>query len=214
MKRILAMLLSVTTAVTLFVTPVSAAETNSVLSKEPTNNIEILGDTTVLVKSQGVSELITVVENDSTRTVTIKNIETGKKNYLRYDKLTDTIYSSITRKTIHLNDSETSGGVSLNSVSSYSTKYISYADIRDTVGTTATVAGVVALIMTKIPGAQVAGGVTGTISTIVGGGSLVIPNDSDHGIKLSIKTVKYYRTRMGRRQVYKITHEVKSVSTY
>ncbi len=219
LKKALAIILSVTTVTALTITPVSAAEsdfesTARVLSENLEDNIEILGDTSVLVESQGSSELVTVAEDDNTRTVTIKNLETGKENYLKYDKLSNTIYSSITGKTVDISNHGNKGGITLKSESSYSTEYISYAEIRDTIGTTATVAGVVGLILTKVPGAQIAGGITGTISTIVGGGTLLIPNDSNHGLKLSIKTVKYYRTRMGRRQVYKITHQVTSVRTY
>ncbi len=217
MKKALAMLLSITTVATLFVTPVSAAETNSVLSEKQTNNIEVLNDTSILVESQGESELVSVAEDDSTRTVTIKNTKTGEEDYLKYDKSSNTIYSSITGKTINLNNSEISGGISPDSVSSYSFEYISYSDIRNALGTTFTVAGFVALVVTKVPAAEFASGVLtkiGEICTAGGFGSLAIPNDSNHGIKLRIKTVKYYRTRMGRRQVYKITHQVMSVSTY
>ena len=219
LKKALAIILSVTTVTALTITPVSAAEsdfesTAGVLSENLEDNIEILGDTSVLVESQGSSELVTVAEDDNTRTVTIKNLETGKENYLKYDKLSNTIYSSITGKTVDISNHGNKGGITLKSESSYSTEYISYAEIRDTIGTTATVAGVVGLILTKVPGAQIAGGITGTISTIVGGGTLLIPNDSSHGLKLSIKTVKYYRTRMGRRQVYKISHQITSVRTY
>ena len=69
------------------------------------------------------------------------------------------------------------------------------------------------MILTKVPGAQVAGGIIGTVSTIVGG-TLVIPNDSNHGLKFGVKTVKYYRTRLGRRQVWKISKSITSVSGY
>lgn len=219
LKKALAIILSVTTVTALTIIPVSAAEsdfesTAGVLSENLEDNIEILGDTSVLVESQGSSELVTVAEDDNTRTVTIKNLETGKENYLKYDKISNTIYSSITGKTVDISNHGNKGSITLRSESSYSTEYISYAEIRDTIGTTATVAGVVGLILTKVPGAQIAGGITGTISTIVGGGTLLIPNDSNHGLKLSIKTEKYYRTRMGRRQVYKITHQITSVRTY
>lgn len=168
------------------------------------------GSVSVLVKSQGTSELVTAVDNGDKRTVTIRNTETGKEDYLIYDKQSSMVYSSITGKTVYLNNLE----ISSRSVSSYSTMYISYAEIKNTVGTTATVAGVVGLIMTKIPGAQLAGGVIGVIGTIVGGLDLAVPNSSNHGLRLRIKTSKFYRTRMGRRQLYKTTHTVASVSRY
>ncbi len=66
----------------------------------------------------------------------------------------------------------------------------------------------------KVPGAKFAGGVVGTITTIVDGGSLVIPNDSRHGLQFKVKTVKYYRTRLGRRQVWRVSNSIVSVSRY
>lgn len=64
--------------------------------------------------------------------------------------------------------------------------------------------GVVGLILTKFPGGQVVGSVIGTISTIVGGGTLFIPNDSSHSLKFTIKKVKYYRSRLEKRHVWYI----------
>lgn len=201
--------------------PAFAAESSSVNSVQEAGSrskvscsVKKIGDTSVLVESNGTSELVTVVENGSAKTVTIQNTKTGEKNYLRYDKLTNTIYSSFTGQTVHLNNSKNSGGISTNSETSYSTEYISYTEIRDTIGTTATVRGLVGLIVARIPGAQLAGGVIGTISTIVGGTTLFIPNDSNHGLRLTVQTVKYYRTRVGMRYVYRIDHSVTAVTTY
>ena len=72
----------------------------------------------------------------------------------------------------------------------------------------------IGLILAKVPGAQAASGVIGTISTLVGGGSLFIPNDSKHGLKFWIETVKRYRYRLGKRRVYRIDKYITSVSRY
>lgn len=74
--------------------------------------------------------------------------------------------------------------------------------------------GVVGLILTRVPGGQVVGSVIGTISTIVGGGTLLIPNDSSHGLKFTIKKVKHYRSRLGKRHVWYISKSIVSVSRY
>ncbi|MDY5963626.1 MAG: hypothetical protein SPJ36_01030 [Peptostreptococcus porci] len=85
---------------------------------------------------------------------------------------------------------------------------------KNSIGNTVTVGGVLGLILAKVPGAQAAGGVIGTISTLVGGGSLFIPNDSKHGLKFGIETVKRYRYRLGKRRVYRIDKYITSVSRY
>lgn len=41
-----------------------------------------------------------------------------------------------------------------------------------------------------------------------------IPNDSYHGIKLSIEKKKYYRKRLGNWGVHRITHTVTDVTIY
>lgn len=85
---------------------------------------------------------------------------------------------------------------------------------KNSIGNTATVGGVLGLILAKVPEAQAAGGVIGTISTLVDGGSLFIPNDSKHGLNFRIETVKRYRYRLGKRRVYKIDKYITSVSRY
>ena len=169
-------------------------------------------DNTIIVDSKDGIEQLTVTEDDNTRKVTIYNSATGKEEYLILNKADGSIYSSITNKTV--NSNEQTPSITPRSVTSYSTVYISWAEFRNTIGTTTTVGGVIGLILTKVPGAQVAGGIIGTISTIVGGGTLLIPNDSRHGLKFGIKTVKYYRTRLGKRNVWRISKSITSVNRY
>lgn len=180
--------------------------------REQGHTISEINDNAVVVNSKDGVERLTVKEDDNSRKVTIYNATTGEEEYLILNKIDGSIYSSITNKTV--SSDEQAPIITPRSVTSYSTVYISWAELKNTIGTTATVGGVVGLILTKVPGAQVAGGVIGSISTLVSGGTLLIPNDSRHGLKFKIKTVKYYRNRIGRRQVWKISKSIVSADRY
>lgn len=63
--------------------------------------------------------------------------------------------------------------------------------------------------MAVIPGAQGVAKVVKIVAAIMKGAERWgIPNDSAHDIKLIVKTTKYYRTRLGHRQVYKIVNKI------
>lgn len=212
-KRISVLILAVSVVSASLISPVYASNNYSNEKiQEQEYTINEIGDNTVIVNSKDGVERLTVKEDDNTRKVTIYNTTTGEEEYLILNKEDGSIYSSITNKTV--SSDEQAPIITSRSVTSYSTVYISWAEFKNTIGTTATVSGVVGLILTRVPGAQVAGGIIGTISTIVGGGTLLIPDDSRHGLKFKVKTVKYYRTRLGRRQVWRISKSIVSVSRY
>lgn len=156
-------------------------------------------------------ENVTVISENvpSGRRVTVKHEDTGEEEYFEYNVLEDTLYSSVTGETTKY---EKLDFADTQSTSSTSTEYISWASIRSSVGASATAVGIGAMIAAKcgVPYASI----VSDIATLVGGGSYAIPDDPNHGIKLTIKTTKYYRTRMGRRQCYRKTHTVTGVSTY
>ncbi|MDO4729395.1 MAG: hypothetical protein Q4B43_10395 [Bacteroidota bacterium] len=215
MKRLLKKLAAITITGCMIASAIPTyAENNSQITingKEYT--VQVVSDNIISVKSEGVSELLTVKEDDNYKTVTMLDLNSGKEEYLRLDKSTNKLYSSITNKTI---DMKTNGKIIPVKEVSYSTEYISFATIKDTIGTTATAAGVIGLLLTWIPSGitQVVGGVIGTVSTIVGGGTLLIPDDPNHGIKFVIRTERYYRMRLGRRNMYKKLVFVESASRY
>ncbi|SFE27723.1 hypothetical protein [Peptostreptococcus sp. D1] len=177
-------------------------------------NYEItsVDDSSIVVNSGNITEKITVIENNNMRKITIYNTNTGGENYLIFNKADNSIYSSITDKTTFIEEQDSN--ITTYADRHYSTVFISYAEFKNSIGNTATVGGVLGLILAKVPGAQAAGGVIGTISTLVGGGSLFIPNDSKHGLKFGIETVKRYRYRLGKRHVYRIDKYITSVSRY
>lgn len=212
-KRISVLVLAVSVMSASLISPVYASNNySSEKMQEQEYTISEIGDNTVVVNSKDGVECLTVREDDNTRKVTIYNNTTGEEEYLILNKKDGSIYSSITNKTV--SSDEQAPIITPRSVTSYSTVYVSWAEFKNTIGTTATVGSIVGLILAKIPGAQVAGGIIGTISTIVGGGTLLIPNDSGHGLKFKIKKVKYYRNRLGRRLVWKISKSIVSVSRY
>ena len=177
-----------------------------------------MDDNTFLVNEADSKNWVTVNEADGIRTINILNSETGMTDYIQYDQNANTVYSSFTGETIDLSEhpelSPEASFYSDRSESSYETKYISYAQIKSIVGGAASVAGVIGAILFFVPGAQGIGGGASAISTIVGTINSQVDASSNHGIRLKIKVTKYYRTRMGRRQVYKTTRTIESASLY
>ncbi len=187
-------------------------------STETTIQIDKVDDNTFLVSEADSKNRVTVDDADGIRTIDILNSETGTIDYIQYDQNTNTVYSSFTGETIDLSEHpELSPEASLYSnsaESSYETKYISYAQIKSIVGSTASAAGVIGAILYFVPGAQSIGGAASAISTIVLTINSQVNASSNHGIKLRIKVTKHYRTRMGSRQVYKTTRTIESASLY
>ena len=212
-KQISVLMLAVSVMSVSLISPVYASSNySSEKMQEREYTISKVDNNTVIVNSKDGVERITVKEDDNTRKVTIYNTTTGEKEYLILNKIDGSIYSSITNKTV--SSDEQAPSITPRSETSYSTVYISWAEIKNTLDKATSVSGIVGLILMKVPGAKLAGGVIGTITTIVDGGSLVIPNGSRHGLQFKIKAVKYYRTRLGRRQVWKVSNTIVSVSRY
>ncbi|MCI6000941.1 MAG: hypothetical protein MRZ23_05425 [Finegoldia magna] len=171
--------------------------------------VEEINDNKFIINSEKNEEILTIRENDLEKKIEIKDTKTGRTEYIIYNKQDDSVYSSYTGNTIY--DSSISF---FKSDISYSVKYISFAQMREALGNTGTAGGVLGLAITLIPGGQGIGGIIGTISTIMGGSTFLIPKDSKHGLKFTIKTTKMYRSRLGKRHVYKRMHDITSVRRY
>lgn len=201
-----------------FSTPVFASQLETEMLKQNDIKIEAIDRNSLSVQNSDSKEIVTVNENNGIRTITITNSTTGQNDYIVYNQNTNTVYSSITGKTIDLNENQdldpNANTISPRSVSSYETKYISYAQIKSIVGGAASAAAVIGAILYFVPGAQGIGGAIGAISTIVGTINSNISASSSHGIRLKVKVTKYYRTRLGRRQVYRITRSINSYGFY
>lgn len=185
-------------------------------SVQSTAQIAQVDDNTLRVTDADGESLVTVNETDGVRTITIVDSDTGKTDYIQYDEKSNTVYSSFTGETIDLsNHAELSPKDSFysdRSESSYETNI--FLMLKSIIGTTATAVAVIGAILYFVPGAQSIGGAASAVGTIVGAISQTVSPSNSHGIKLTIKVTKYYRTRMGRRQVYKITRAITAGTLY
>lgn len=207
MKKIISFMLALVMAISLPCTAF-AAEANTELI------IEENGSNSAIVKSGGVTEIITVVEDDTSVTVTILNENTGVTEQIIRNKATNVVYSTITGKKVTV-DVPSNGDVSLQSVTVYETHYLSYAELRSIIGDNASVTGLASLILSLIPGVNTVANVVGMIATVVGGvATIAIPNDSNHGFVVSTKVVKYYRGTTTNKHVYKRVTTILSIEKY
>lgn len=156
----------------------------------------------------GSNETIQIIEDDNYRNVNIINNDTKEVQTLSYDKKTQILTSSITGNSINLSSNSSAA----RSVSSKETQYISYASIKKVAGNVATIANVTAAILTY----SGAGAIGGAASIVAGTADFInhFTPSTKHGIKLSIKVTKYYRTRAGHRAVYKIKRDITGASKY
>lgn len=191
-----------------FSTPVLASQLDSNLLEQNNIQIEKVNNDSLIVKDSKSEELVTVNEADGIRTIIITNSLTGKNDYIVYNQNTNTVYSSITGYTIDLNENQdlapNAATIYLRSVSSYETKYISYAQIKLIVGVSAGAAAVIGVLLFFVPGAQGIGGAISDSSTIVGIINSGVSVSDSHGIRLKIKVAKYYKTRLEHKQVYRM----------
>lgn len=207
MKKVISFALALVMLVSLPCTAfASEANTELVIEENGTNS--------AIVKSDGVTEIITVVEDDTSVTVTILNENTGVTEQIIRNKVTNVVYSTITGKKVTV-DVPSDGDVSLQSVTVYETHYLSYAELRSIIGDNASVTGLASLILTLVPGVNTVANVVGMIATVVGGvATIAIPNDSNHGLVVSTKVVKYYRGTTTNKHVYKKVTTILSIAKY
>lgn len=210
LKRFLAFIVSAMVLSNVFVL---AYASESPLDKEGFVYTEV-SDNSFLIQDDNGNDIqkITVVENEVERRTTIENLLDGKSEYIVLNKKTREIYSSITGKTIDV--SEQNSNISFRSEKSYEKVYISWAEIRNGVGTTASAGTVLGFVLTRIPEASAGSGIAYGISAILGLVERFIPNDSSHGMVFTVKIEKYYRTRLGRRQVWRISKSITAVKRY
>lgn len=170
------------------------------------------------IQSETEKGNITVTESNGIRTVTMTDSNSSKVEKIIYNQNQKTLYSSLTGETIDLTNDEgikdENNSASARSISSYETKYISYATIKKIVGNVATAVSVTGAILSLIPQTKAIGGAASCIATIVKTLNTITPASSKHGIKLKIKVTKYYRTRAGQRRLYKTTKTIESGTLY
>lgn len=199
-------------------TPVFAASTQTDFLNKNDIQIEAIDSNSLSIENFENKDIVTINENNNIRTITITNSLTGQNDYIIHNQNTNTVYSSILDKTINLNENKdldpNAPTIATRAEHSYRSKYISYAQIQSVVGSSANTATVIGAILFFVPGAKGISATIGSISTIVSKLNDSVSASSYHGIKLKIKTTKYYRTRLGRRQVYRTTRSITSCEFY
>lgn len=188
------------------------------------NNIvlEYADTNTINVTQNDEQTRVTVFEKNGIRLITMIDLASGKTDYIKYDQNSNTVYSSLTNEIINLNENEeldpaASAGneeVAARAVTNHETRSISYAQIKRIVGQVATAAAVIGAILYFVPPARAIGGAASAISTIVSTLNKSVKASSNHGIRLKVKVTKYYRTRAGKRRMYKITRSITAGSLY
>lgn len=168
---------------------------------------------TIRVESESGVQLLQTENTATGRKVTIRDLNTGEEQYMLYDATSNTVYSSITGETVQLDGQR--NGIELQSTITHTTEYISFAKLRQLVGGSASVAALAGAILAYFPGTAAVGKLTNLLSAALGvGATMVIPDDSRHGIKLTIKVEKFYRTRGGRRNVWSTQKTITAVQRY
>lgn len=221
-KKILSVTMITTLSLFLSASAFAAqSETNNigdVLVNREGLEIENVSENTVNIQSKTEEGTVTITENENERLVTMIDSFTGETNYIKYDKIENTVYSSLIGETIDLTENteyQPKDEVSLaRAVTSYETKYISYAQIKKVVGKTASVTSVIGAILFFVPGAQFIGGASSSIGTVVSELSKGISASNKHGIKLKIKVTKYYRGTTKNKHVYKKIRSIVGGSIY
>ena len=179
---------------------------------------ESINEDTISVQAGEEEGWVTVTEDENERIITMTDYVTGDTNYIKYDKNANTVYSSLTGETTDLAKEQEYQPIeespSTRSVTSYETKYISYAQIKKIVGNVATAIAVIGALLYFVPNAQSIGGAASAVGTIVEKLSAGIPASSKHGIKLKIKVTKYYRGTTSNRHVYKTIRSIVGGSIY
>lgn len=167
---------------------------------------------TIRVESESGVQLVRTENTATGRKVTIRDLNTGEEQYMLYDATSNTVYSSITGKTVQIE--EQGNGIELQSTITHTTEYISFAQVRQAVGVAGKAAEVVGFFLLFVPGANTASGITDGVNIVLSALHYMIPDDSSHGFKLSIKVEKFYRTRGGRRYVWSTQKTITKVQRY
>lgn len=149
-------------------------------------------------------------EDDQIRRVDFYDESTNSEQYFILYKNENKIYSSITNEYVDVNDLIENDISTRSSKSNTKTYYISFQKIRKITGPTASLASLESAIATILEA-----GILSQLSAaavIIGLAGSVLPNQSNHGIKVVLKETKYYRK--GNKVPYRTTHTLISASRY
>lgn len=149
-------------------------------------------------------------EDDQIRRVDFYDESTNSDQYFILYKNENKIYSSITNEYVDVNDLLENDISTRSSKSNTKTYYISFQKIRKITGPAATLGSLGSAIATLV-GAGILSQLSAA-AVIIGLAGSVLPNQSNHGIKVVLKETKYYRK--GNKVPYRTTHTLISASRY
>lgn len=149
-------------------------------------------------------------EDDQIRRVDFYDESTNSDQYFILYKNENKISSSITNEYVDVNDLLENDISTRSSKSNTKTYYISFQKIRKITGPTATLGSLGSAIATLV-GVGILSQLSAA-AVIIGLAGSVLPNQSNHGIKVVLKETKYYRK--GNKVPYRTTHTLISASRY
>lgn len=164
------------------------------------------------VTNQSILNNIEIKDEGDKRIVTITDSKTGEKNQLIANFNDNTLYSTITKKTIDL-----PADLSFYRVeTTYETKRLTYKQISDSLGDKIDVASLVGLVMSYVPGLEGAGSVTVVISEIARYYNNHLANKStEHGLIFKIKKERHIRHRGSNKNVaYRTSKTIVGVTKF
>lgn len=149
-------------------------------------------------------------EDDQIRRVDFYDEITNSEQYFILYKNENKIYSSITNEYVDVSDLLENDISTRSSKSNTKTYYISFQKIRKITGPTASLGSLGSAIATLAEAAILSQ--LSAAAVIIGLAGSVLPNQSNHGIKVVLKETKYYRK--GNKVPYRTTHTLISASRY
>lgn len=217
-NRVIALFIVVALFFTLIPTTKVHAQTISVNGS--LIEVKQLNSNTIQFVEEDFIETIQLTKNNSTISeIAITNNNTNETITLTYNKNNNTLYSSKTGKTVDFSNVVSNDDqISTLAAGDVKTKKISYKQIKDSLGTGGTIAGIASILILILTNAGLTIATTvAALTTILGGISGLISNymkgSSTHGLKITLKSSIRKTTKNGKVYSYEVW-SVTSISKY
>lgn len=159
----------------------------------------------------GDQSKVSIEEDESQRTVTVKDEETGEQGYFVYNKQTGEVYSSYTGQTFKP-DGVVEEGVGARSTTKRVYYTYSWSTIRAGIGGVSNVAFFVGHLLSLTGSGAALRSAISQASDVLDRIGRVIPNDKKHGVRVAVAITKYFRR--GNHIPYRTTKSVAGVTRY
>lgn len=200
-------------------TPATIAVAATVTSES--NAVSVLAEGTRIVENRDGSitvndgkniSTITVTEDEHFRTVYVVDKAAGITNKFIFDKELGTVYSSYTGQTIEGTPAENARLRTRAAKSTKKTYTFSWKKIRQMVGASSGVGAVIGGILAVTGATTAAKGISAIVTGVLTAFSNVIPEDSHHGLKVTVTTTKHFRNK--NHIPYRTTKNITGISVY